>query len=397
MSSEDRPAWDGVQRRALGVGAAGLILCAGIGVFQHGAFFRGYLVAYNFWLGVALGCLAITMLYHLTGGGWGLILRRLLESATRTLPLLLVFFVPLLFGLHELYEWADPEAAARDSLLQHKSVYLNVPRFVAFSAGYFVIWLVIAYLLNQWSRDQDATADPRLLRRFRLLSAPGLVLYGLTITFASVDWVMSLDWHWYSTIFPVVFAIGQVLTGFAFATAAAAFLASRPPLADIVTPAHFQDLGNLLLAFVMFWAYVSFSQFLLIWSGNLPEEIRWYAPRFEGGWQWIGVGLILCQFAVPFLLLLSREVKRNPRALCRVAVLVLCMRFVDLMWQIVPAFPPGDLLGHWLDIATALLAWLGLGGIWMGVFVWQLKRMPLLPLHDPAFLEIVPHGREQSI
>jgi hypothetical protein len=385
--------WDRFQWRALGIGAAALLLCVGgAALLGRAAFFRSYLVACNFWLGIALGGLAIVMIHHLTGGGWGRVIRRLLESATRTLPVLALLFVPLLFGLHDLYKWTDQAAVASDELLQHKSLYLNTPFFVIRAAVYFVAWIVIAYFLNRWSRQQDETADPGLPRRFRLLSGPGLVICGLTITFAAVDWLMSLEPHWVSTIFPVVIAVGQVLAAFAFAIAAAALLASRPPLSEAITAEHLNDLGNLLLAFVMLWAYVSFSQFLLIWSGNLPEEVRWYIPRFQGGWEWVGAALLIGQFALPFLLLLSRDVKRNPRSLAVVAGIVLVMRFVDLLWQVVPAFEPEGLLGHWLDLLAAPLAALGVGGVWVAAFLWQLRKMPLLPLHDPAGEEAAHHG-----
>ncbi len=381
MKMESKPG--AVQWRALAIGVAGLVLCALVALFSPSSVLRSYLVAYNFWLGISLGCLAIVMLYHLTGGLWGFILRRLIESGSRTLPLLAVLFLPIIFGLAYLYTWTDPDIVAGDKLLQHKSRYLNIPAFIIRAVVYFAVWIVIAYLLNRWSREQDRTADPNLSRRMRTLSAPGLVLYGLAVTFASVDWLMSLQPLWFSTIFPVVFAIGQVLAGLAFVIAVLALLMSQPPLSEKVSAANLQDIGNLLLAFVMFWAYVAFAQFLLIWCGNLPEEIQWYLPRFQGGWQWFAFALVICQFGLPFLLLLSRDIKRNPRSLASVAIFVLLMRFVDLFWQIVPAFGPVDLLSHWLDMITAVVAVLGVGGIWVAVFCWQLKQMPLLPLHDP--------------
>jgi hypothetical protein len=388
VTAADKPEWDHLQQRALVVGAAGLIVCAAVAFFHPAALARSYLVAYNFWLGIGLGSLAIVMIYHLTGGGWGLVVRRLLESATRTLPLLALLFVPLLLGLHRLYSWTNPEQMVGDAVLEHKAIYLNIPFFFVRAVVYFAVWITLAFFVNRWSRQQDEVSDAGLPRRFQLLSGHGLVLYGLTITFASVDWVMSLEPHWFSTIFAVVFGTGQVLGAFAFAIAALTLLASRPPLRDIVSAAHLQDLGSLLLAFVMVWSYVSFSQFLLIWSGNLPDEISWYLPRFQGGWQWLGVGLVLCQFALPFLLLLSRDIKRNPRALAAIAVFTLVMRFIDLLWEIVPAFPPSDLVGHWLDIAGAVVAAIGVGGVWLAVFLWQLKKLPLVPLHDPVLAEM---------
>jgi hypothetical protein len=379
------------ERPALVAGSAGLLVCA-LGAFlspEH--FFRTYLVAYIFWLGIALGCMVIVMVQHLTGGSWGIVLRRFLESASRTLPLFVLFFVPLLLGLRRLYLWSDVAAVADPALrakLEHKSLYLNVPFFLGRTAFYFAVWLAMAYFLNRWSREQDQTGDPSLPARFRRLSAPGLVLYGLTITFASIDWVMSLEPEWFSTIFGALFGTGQVLTAFAFAVAGLILLADRPPVADLLSPTVLRDLGSLLLAFVMLWAYMSFSQFLLIWSGNLPEEISWYVRRLQGGWQWVGLSLILFQFALPFLLLLSSDIKRNGRRLAAVAGFVLAMRFVDLFWMIVPA---ADAAIDWRDVLLALAALVGVGGIWMAVFLWQLGRMPLLPLRDPYLAEATDH------
>jgi hypothetical protein len=394
------PEWERIQARALvaaGAGAAlfavvGLILSLAGGVHSPLQFFLSYLVAYNFWVSIPLGCLVILMVQHLTGGAWGLVLRRVLESGSATLLPLAVLFVPLVVGLFlgpdSLYLWARPDQVAGDEELRHKALYLNPGFFVARAVGYFVIWFVLAYFLNGWSAEQDREASPGLPRRFRLLSGPGLVLYGLTITFASVDWVMSLEPHWYSTIYPVLFAVGQLLTGFAFAVAVLVLLAQRPPLSEVVTRAHLRDLGSLLLAFVMFWAYMAFSQYLLIWAGNLPEEIPYYLRRTRAGWEWVALGLILLHFALPFLLLVSRDVKGNPRALAAVAVGLLVMRFVDIFWWIEPAYPHEGQYFYWLlDVAAAA----GLGGVWVWWFVRQLKRRPLLPLYAPGSEEGAAH------
>jgi hypothetical protein len=322
--------WDRLQRGALTAGVAGLLLCLIGAWFSPSHFFRSYLVAFNFWLGIALGCLVILMLQHLTGGAWGILLRRVLESGARTLLLLAVLYLPLLAGLHLLYDWTEDIG----SETEFKQVFLSIPFFLARAVAYFAVWLAVSYFLNRWSAQQDKAACPDLPRRFRLLSAPGLVLYGLTITFASIDWVMSLEPHWFSTIYPVLFAVGQALQGMAFTVVVLILLATRPPLSGVIQSAHRRDLGNLLLMFVMFWAYLSFSQFLLIWAENLPDEIPWYLRRTRDGWQWVAVLLILFQFGLPFLLLLFREIKENPRGLAAVAVLVLVMRFLDVFWWV---------------------------------------------------------------
>jgi hypothetical protein len=384
----------GLVPRALMIGVVGLALCAVGGVLYPAPMLRSYLVAYNLFLGIALGCLPLLMLYHLVGGHWGRAIRRLLEAATRTLPLLALLFVPLLFGLPELYRWAGP-GALNDPDLAHEALYLNVPAFIGRAVFYFVVWIILELLLNRWSRRQDATGDPRLSGWLAMLSGPGIVLYGLTVTFASIDWIMSLSPDWFSTIFPVIYSLGQILSAFAFAVMVATWLAPQAPLSHVLTGLCMRDLGNLLLTFVMFWAYVSFSQFLLMWCGNLPEEIRWYVPRFQSGWQVFGWALVACQFALPFVLLLSRDIKQNPRMLCRVAALILVMRLVDLFWQVVPNFAPGDLLGHALEFVGSLVAIAGVGGVWLAAFVWQVRKMPLLPVHDmerqPEFLPEAHH------
>jgi hypothetical protein len=381
-----------MQRRAWLVGAAGVVLAL-LGVWLNLAqFFRAYLVAYLFWSGLSLGCLALLMLHHLVGGAWGAMIRRLLEAGTRTLPLMVVLFVPLLYGLTTLYSWSQPEVVAHDGLLQHKSVYLNVPFFVQRAALYFAIWLIVMFFLNHWSRQQEQVAgapqERRVQRRLRLLSAPGLVLYVLTVTFAAVDWIMSLEPHWYSTLYGVVILVGQILAALALAIVLITQLAEVPPVSTVLTLQHLHDLGNLLLAFVMFWAYIAFSQFLIIWSGNLPEEVSWYIHRTQGGWEWLGGLVFLLHFGLPFVVLLSRTSKRRAQVLWRIAAGLLGLHLLELFWLVLPAFYPSTLAIHWLDVGLPI----GMGGLWMAVFVWQLQRRSLLPLHDPRLQEVVHHG-----
>jgi hypothetical protein len=381
MNQADAPQFDRLQRRSLMLGVAALVACAAGAVISRPQFFQAYLIAYLFWTGIALGCLGILMLHHLVGGNWGFVIQRLLESGTRTLPLLALLFLPLLFGLRDLYLWSRPEAVAADELLQHKGAYLNGPFFAVRTLAYFAVWIGIGSLLAKWSAEQDRTAAPGLTRRLQLLSGPGLGLFGLTASFAAIDWVMSLEPHWYSSIYGVVFLVGHVLAALSFAIVAVILLAGRQPLSGVISSKHLHDLGNLLLAFVMFWAYIAFSQFLIIWSGNLAEEIPWYLRRMAGGWGWIAALLILCHFAVPFLLLLSRVTKQRAHILFVVAAGILCMRLVDLFWIVAPAVRSAGFRVHWLDV----MAPVGLGGIWLAAFLWHLKRRPLLPLHDPRF------------
>lgn len=368
----------GAQRQAFRIGLAALALCAAGSFLNPAQFLRSYLVAFLFWMGIALGSAAVVMLHHLVGGRWGFVIRRVLEAATGTLPAMAVLMLPLLFGVRTLYHWTHP---AGDHLLEHKAPYLNVPFFLLRAAIYFAVWIAVTRLLNRWSVQQDHTGDPTLVRRMQLLSGPGLLLYGLTVTFASIDWAMSLEAHWFSTIYGMMFMVGQGLSTLAFATSVLILLARYKPLSDVITPDHFHDLGNLMFAFVMLWAYVAFSQFLIIWSGNLAEEIPWYLARLRGGWQWIALILVVFHFFLPFVLLLMRSVKRRRQVLARVAVAVIVLRLVDMFWLITPAFHPGNLTIHWMD----LLAPIGLGGLWLASFLANLKRATILPLHDPRF------------
>lgn len=356
--------WALLRRWALLAGLVGLLV-SGVGAFLSPAhFFRSYLVAYQFWLGVGLGCLVILMLHHLTGGAWGRVLRPLLEAGTQTLVLLAILFVPVALGMGYLYHWADHPGK--------NSWFLNVPFFLARAVFYFAIWLAMAFLLNRWSANRMSE------RGFQLLSAPGLVLYGLTITFAAIDWSMSLEPHWYSSIYPVLYASGQVLAGLAFAVVLWLLLVPGLQERDRAIVAPLRDLGNLLLAFVMMWAYVSISQFLIIWSGNLPEENVWYLRRTRDGWQYLAMALAVLHFGLPFLLLLSRDVKENPRALAVVALLILLMRFLDVLWWVEPAFDEG-LHFYWLIDVAALV---GLGGVWLWWFLGEIQRRPLSLLGD---------------
>ena len=380
--------WERFQRGSLLVGVVALALSFAGAWFSPGHFFYSYLMAYVFWLGMPLGCLAVMMLHNLTHGAWGVVIRRLLEAGMRTLPLMVLLFVPLVFGMPTLYEWARAEAVAEDTLLQQKSAYLNVPFFFGRAALYFALWILGAYLLTRWSREHDRTGDPRLLDRLRLLSAPGLIVYAFTVTFASIDWLMSLQPHWHSSIFGVHFMGSHALSAFAFAIAVTGLLRSQEPLSGVLQPAYLHDLGNLLLGFVMLWAYFSFSQWLIVWSGNLAEEVTWYVHRTRGGWQWVVLVLMVFHFFVPFFVLLLRTVKRRVEALSALAALIVVMRLVDVFWYTLPALHPADLQLHWMDI----LAPIGIGGIWIAAFIWELRPVPLVPLQEPLIKEALARG-----
>jgi hypothetical protein len=366
--------------RASLLGGVGAAACAVGAWLDFERFLQSYLVAWLLCFGVAVGCLGILTLHHLSRGGWGLMIRRVLESAAGTLPLLAVAFVPVLLSLGTVYGWATPEGAAE--LHGGKAAYLDPAFFTARFVLYFAVWSGIAWWLTRLSTQQDESADPAIFRRMQVVAGPALGLYALAATFAAVDWLMSLDPHWYSSLFGVYFIGGHAVSALAFVVPVAVWLRQRKPMSEAFRPIHFQDYGKLLLAFVMLWAYFAVSQLLIIWSGNLAEEVTWYVHRVEGAWKIISIVLGLLHFALPFLLLLSRDLKRS-RRLIWVAALLLVMRWLDLFWQAAPAFGDRGPIFHWLDLATVV----ALGGLWFGFFARRLARRPLLPVNDPFLAE----------
>jgi len=367
-------------RAALATGVLGGAVSIAGAIASPTQFLRSYLVAWVFWVELTLGCLALLMIKYVAGGAWGAVIRRLAESAARTLPLLAVLFVPVALGLPQLYEWARPEHVAHDPLLQHKAAYLNVPFFLARAVFYFAVWIGFARWLERWSLREDETADPHVAHRLDLISRGGLVALGLTMTFAAFDWTMSLEPHWFSTIYGVIFMGASVLSGFALLIAMTAVLVERGPFGGVVGPGHLHDLGKFLLAYVLLYAYFGYSQFIITWSGNLPEEIPWYLRRVQGGWQWVVLLIVVFHFALPFLVLLARDVKRRASWMLRVALALAVMRVVDTWWLVTPAFDVAHPVPHWLDVATLL----AVGGLWLALFFRQLGGRPLLPLADPS-------------
>jgi hypothetical protein len=372
------PVVETAQTRSLVVGAIFGIVAVIFGITSPDQFFRSYLLAYMLWLGVALGCLAFLMIQHLTGGTWGAVIQRMLEAGCGTMPLMAVLFVPIVIGMRRLYIWTDPAFQEKEEHLKVLSQhYLNPSGFVIRAVIYFAIWLVLIYALRSWSREQD---DPpvRQVSKLRALSAPGLVLFALSVSFAVIDWVMSLTPPWISTIYPMIFIVGQCLTALCFVVAVAALLYKYQPMSTLLKGEDVADLGKLMLAFVMLWAYFNFSQLLIIWAGNLPEEIPFFARRFVGGWQQVGVFLALFHFAIPFVLLLSRGFKRNPRRLVKLALWLFVACYIDLHWYIGPVFH-ASVYYHWLDLAVPV----AMGGLWLALFFRNLKGRPLLPAYDP--------------
>ena len=366
------------QRISLLAAGAGILLAVIAFFIDREQLLRSYLYAYLYWTGMALGCLAILLLHHVVGGKWGMLIRRFCEAGARTLPIMGVLLIPVLLGMGTLYVWTRPEAA-HDANIQRKAAYLNIPFFIGRAIFYFAVWYLYSSLLSKWSAEQDRTGDERLIGKMRSLSSPGLVVFTLTTTFAFIDWIMSLEPHWFSTIYGAMFMVGETLEAFAFVIALMILLSRLEPLREYVTPQHVHDLGNMMFAFMVLWAYLSFSQFLIIWAGNLPEEIPWYVSRLRGGWGWVALTLVAFHFAVPFLLLLMRGIKRREDRLFRVCLLMIAVRLIDVYWITVPAFYGQHLRIHWMDFVTPV----AIGGIWLSAFFWQLKARPLLPINDP--------------
>jgi hypothetical protein len=378
----------GLQRMGMGAALVGVVLTVlGFVMSGLGRFFEAYLVAYVFWAGVSLGSLALLMLIHLTGGAWGVVIRRPLEAATRTIPAMAVLFIPIVFGMSHLYHWTHADVVATDRILAEKTLYLNTPFFIGRQVFYWIVWSALALLLNRWSVEQDRTGDPALISKLAKLSGGGLVLHGFILTFATVDWLMSLNPHWFSTIWGLLFLVGQGLSALAFAILILIMLAQYPPLNQVVTSHHLHDLGKLLFAFLMLWAYLSFSQFLIIWSANTAEEIPHYLVRMQGGYQWLGAALIILHFAAPYALLLSRDVKRDVSRLRLIAAWLVFIRIIDYFWYVSPEFHQDGFTVSLLDVALPI----ALGGIFVALYAMNLRARPILPLNDPGLAKAIEH------
>jgi hypothetical protein len=400
MTAQDYKAPESVSRlekRALIIGVLGLVGCIIGWNIQKDVFIRSYLVAFLAVLGLSLGSLGLLMLQHLTGGHWGILIRRPLEAASRVLWLVAGFFIPLIFGMKYLYSthvvggesrlgWLNQPKAGEEGALSHlQQSWLTQNAFLGRAALYFLIWIGLALLFNAMSAQQDANKDDRKLRaRIKFFAGPGIILYVFAMTFAAIDWVMSLSPHWASTIYGFMFVAGQAISAMALMILVIVMLSEKEPFSRFIQERHLHDLGKLLFAFNMLWAYFSFSQLLIIWSGNQPEEITFYHQRLQGGWGFVAVGVLLLHFFLPFLVLLSHDVKRNRRLIPIVAAWMIAMRVLDLFWLTRPEFTRMALPNLW-DLAAIL----GLGGLWFWFFAGQLKRRPLLPLGDPKLEEAI--------
>ena len=393
MSAQDFKAPASVSRLQSGgivVGGVALLVAIFGAMKSPADFYHSYIFSYMLILGLTVGSLGLLMLQHLTGGIWGIVIRRPLEAASRNLWLMLILFIPIVMGMKYLYSgnesetgWLNAPKEGEHALTSWQQGYLTSGGFLTRAVIYFVIWIGLMLVFNNWSKQQDQESSGEgLKQRLKTLAAPGVILYILAMTFAAIDWVMSLSPRWASTIYGFLFVAGQAISAMALMIAVIVLLAGSDPFHEIIKKRHLHDLAKLLFAFNMLWAYFAFSQLLIIWSGNQPEEITFYRSRLNGQWGVVAVMVLLFSFAIPFLLLLSRDVKRTASVVSKIAVWMIFMRLVDLYWMTRPEFT-SRAVPTWLDIVVPI----ALIGLWLGFFAMNLKQRPLLPLGDPNLSE----------
>jgi hypothetical protein len=365
--------------RALIVGIIGLAISLLGFVIDRNHFFFAYLVAYTFWLTLALGGLFFTMLHHLVNATWSVVLRRIAENIMSVIPLMAIFVIPILLGIGHLYHWSHAEALAENPVLKGKAIYLNTPFFIIRTILYLAVWILLARALYKLSISQDKEYDENRTSRMRRISAPGMVAFALTLTFASFDWLMSLNASWYSTAFGVYIFSGGVLACLAFLTLIVIHLNRLGYLKDVITLEHYHDLGKLIFTFVVFWGYIAFAQYFLIWYGNIPEETAWYHLRWGGLWSVISMLIVFGHFVFPFMVLITRGAKRSLPMMTFMGFWLLLMHWVDLYWVIIPGHTEHIPQAFWIDCATMA----GIGGIFIWYFMRRLSSQALVPVNDP--------------
>ena len=364
---------------ALIFGGAGLMLSA-VGFFLDAKqFYHSYLAAFVFWTTIALGGLFFTMLHHLTGATWSVVLRRFSEAIMVILPVLAILFLPIIPGMHDLYHWTHEEAVAADHILQQKEPYLNIPFFLIRAVFYFGVWFLLARTLKKYSTQQDNAPEPSLTDKMRRFSAPGMLLFAVTLTYAAFDWLMSLNPHWYSTIFGVYIFSGSLLSVLAFILLAALYLRGKDVLQSVITLEHYHDLGKLLFGFTVFWAYIAFSQYMLIWYGNIPEETEFFLQRWEGSWKYVSMVIVFFHFALPFLILVTRAAKRNLALMKVMGFWFLIIHYVDIHWIVMPTLHTEGFSLSWIDFTTLI----GIGGLFVWYFWKQFAQQATVPINDP--------------
>jgi len=381
------PLADKLPKIATIVGVLGLIASFVYYTQDHHRFFYSYLTSFVFFLSLSLGGMFFVIIQHLTRAGWSVVVRRLAEHLMKNVGLLAILFVPVLFGLHDLYHWTHAEEVLKDYLLQVKAPYLNIPFFVARVVLFFGIWIWVARKFFNLSVAQDSSGDHSLTLKMQKASTYGILLFGLSLTFSMVDWVMSITPHWYSTMFGVYFFAGSAMAALAAISLLALILRRAGFLQDIIRTDHYHDLGKLLYGFIVFWAYVAFSQYFLIWYANIPEGTSWYGLHFAGSWNTVAQVLVLGHFALPFIGFMSKHMRRNLKVQAVVVVWMLAMQFVDIYWVIMPNIDKSGFHASWGDIAC----FLGIGGLFVAVLFARMRTVSLVPVQDPRLPESLAH------
>ncbi|HID38061.1 MAG TPA: hypothetical protein EYP36_00905 [Calditrichaeota bacterium] len=372
-----------LQIRTLGAGIIALLISVAGYFFDSQQFFASYLVAYLFWVSITLGALFFVMLFHLTGTAWGIVLRRIIEAVMMTIPLMAIMFIPIILGMHDLYHWSHADAVAADPILQKKAGYLNVTFFVIRSAVYFGLWYLIARKLYKTSLAMDENPSVEQVKKLRKISAPGMIVFALTISFAAFDWLMSLDPHWYSTIFGLYYFSGALLGALGIFLLIALHLRAKGILVEEIKVDHYHDLAKFLFGFTIFWGYMAFSQYLLIWYANIPEETIFYHERWVGTWKILALTQVFGNFLIPFVGLLTRNMKRNLPYLKKMTIWILLMHWFDLYWVAMPNFHHHGIALSWMDLTL----FVGMGGLFMW-FVWRtLAAHAVIPINDPKLEE----------
>jgi hypothetical protein len=361
------------------IGVLGIVLCAIGFLVDSRQFFYSYLAAYTFWLTIVVSGLFFVMLQHLVNAVWSIVVRRLAESLMMAIPLMAILFIPVIFGIHDLYLWSHPDVVATDKILQGKSGFLNIGFFIVRSVVYFAVWFLLAWSVYKASIAQDSGFDEKRVARVRRISAIGVILFAFTVTYAAFDWIMSLDPHWYSTIFGVYVFAGGLLAVIAFMSLAFIYLRKQGILKDEVTMEHYHDLGKLLFAFMVFWAYIAFSQYLLIWYADIPEEIIWYQHRWVGSWKIFSLLIPIGHFGIPFVIMITRGAKRSLKMMTVMSLWLLAMHWVDVYWLVLPNLSHENMQLSWMDAASLL----AVTGLVISMFWRTFTSNAVLPVTDP--------------
>ena len=361
------------------VGVIGLLISFSGLLKNHEQFYHSYLVAFNFWVSIGLGGLFFVMLHHLTGAVWSVVIRRMAEAAAMTLPMMGILFIPILLNHHDLYHWSHADVVSHDRVLQLKAVYLNSTFFIVRSVFYFAVWIFLSMRLTQMSLKQDVESDNSIALKMRQFSAPGMIIFAFTITFASFDWLMSLDAHWYSTIFGVYYFSGSVMAALAFLALTMIYLKRTGVMSELISVEHYHDIGKLLFTFMVLWTYMAFSQYFLIWYANIPEETTWYHHRGVGSWKTVSLWIVFGHFVIPFIALITRAAKRNEIWLGIMAIWLLLFHWLDMYWNVMPNLYAEGARFSWLDLTTMI----GFAGIFKWAFWRRYASQAIVPIKDP--------------